>query len=366
VIGPDHAARLARATAALGRAGIDALAVGPSPDMRYLVGHAPRPTERLTLLVVRPGADPVLVVPELERALAEGSPAARVAEVRAWPDGADPYGPAGAALAGAGRVAVGEPMWAAHLLGLQEALPDAAFEGAGRVMGALRAVKDAAELDALRRAARAADAAFAAIRGSRLARRSELDVADELAGLLVEHGHDRAGFTIVASGPNAASPHHEPGERRLVEGDAVVVDFGGELDGYCSDLSRTVVVAAPPRGFVEVYDLVRGAQQVAFEAVRPGVTAAAIDRAARAVIADAGFGDAFVHRTGHGIGLEVHEDPYLVEGNDEVLRPGTTFSIEPGVYLDGRFGVRIEDIVVVTDGGAERLNEAPRDLVVVG
>jgi D-alanyl-D-alanine dipeptidase len=361
---PDHAGRLARAARELGDGDLDALVVGPSTDMRYLVGHAPRPTERLTLLVVRSGEEPALLVPELERALAESSPAAGVAELRVWRDGEDPFALAARELRGASRVAVGERLWAVHVLGLQRAVPSAAFVDAGPLMGRLRVVKDEDELDALRRAARAADATFVALRGTRLAARSEREVAGELGRLLVEHGHDRADFTIVASGPNAASPHHEPGGRRLVEGDAVVLDFGGELGGYFSDVSRTVVVGGPPDGFVEAYDLVRQAQQAAFEAVRPGVAASDVDAAARSVIEAAGLGHAFIHRTGHGIGLDVHEPPYLVAGNDEPLVAGMTFSVEPGVYLEGRFGVRIEDIVVVTADGGERLNEAPRDLAV--
>jgi len=182
----------------------------------------------------------------------------------------------------------------------------------------------------------------------------------------VHNGHARADFTIVASGPNSASPHHEPTGRTMLPRDAVVLDFGGELGGYYSDTTRTVVVGEAPAGFEEVYRVVHEAQEAAFRAVRPGVEAQAIDRVARTIIDDAGYGARFIHRTGHGIGLEVHEPPYLVEGSDWVLEPGTTFSIEPGVYLEGRFGVRIEDIVTVTADGAERFNRSTRELQVVG
>lgn len=361
----DRPGRIGRAMSEASLTGWEAIVLTPSPDMDHLVGHAPRPTERPTLLVLRPDAGPVLIVPALERPLADGSPAGSLAELRAWRDGEDPFALAADALAGASRIAVGDRAWAAHLLALQAALPQASFGSAGPVMARVRSVKEATELDALRRAAAAADATFADVVGLRFEGRTELDVAEDLARLLVQHGHLRADFTIVGAGPNGASPHHEPGEHVIAAGDAVVLDFGGELDGYYSDTTRTVAVGSPPDGFDEAYDLVHRAQQAAFESVRPGVPAEDVDRAAREEIVAGGFGDAFVHRTGHGIGLEVHEAPYVVAGNTDPLEPGMTFSIEPGVYLPGRFGIRIEDIVEVTTGGAERLNRSTRDLQVV-
>jgi D-alanyl-D-alanine dipeptidase len=256
-------------------------------------------------------------------------------------------------------------MWATHVLGLQRRLPEAAFSSASPVMGALRAVKDEQELEALRRAGRAADETFRRILGMPFRGRSEEDVSHDLADLLVEHGHRRADFTIVASGPNAASPHHEPGGRTIQPRDAVVMDFGGELAGYFSDTTRTVTVDEPPQGFEDAYAVVREAQETAVRAVRPGLEAQEVDRAARSIVDAAGFGDRFIHRTGHGIGLEVHESPYLVEGDRTALEPGMTFSVEPGVYLEGRFGIRIEDIVAVTADGVERLNRSSRELQVV-
>jgi D-alanyl-D-alanine dipeptidase len=211
----------------------------------------------------------------------------------------------------------------------------------------------------------AADAAFADVVDLPFAGRREVDVAADLARLLREHGHERVEFTIVGSGPNGASPHHEAGERAIRTGDAVVMDFGGVREGYFSDITRTVFVGEPADEERGVYDVVRAAQQAAYEAIGPGVVAQDVDRAARAVIADAGFGDRFIHRTGHGIGLELHEPPYIVEGDETVLREGMTFSDEPGIYLPGRFGVRIEDQVAVTADGAERLNRASRDPIVV-
>jgi Xaa-Pro aminopeptidase len=260
---------------------------------------------------------------------------------------------------------VGDRLWAAHLLGLQRALPEASFSSAARVIAPLRTVKDAEELEALRRAGRAADETFRQILGVPFQGRSEEAVAGDLADLLVRNGHARAAFTIVASGPNGASPHHQPGGRTILHGDAVVMDFGGELAGYFSDTTRTIAAAEPPEGFDEVYELVREAQAAAVDAVRPGILARDVDRAARAVVEGAGYGDRFLHRTGHGIGLEVHEPPYLVEGDETELRPGMTFSVEPGIYLEDRFGVRIEDIVAVTEDGVERLNRSTRELQVV-
>jgi Xaa-Pro aminopeptidase len=364
VNGDRYRERRERATRAVRDAGVSGLLVPPGPDLYYLTGHAPPPLERLTLLVLSADAEPVLIVPELERPAAEGAPGIPGVRIVSYPDGADPYAVAARYLPD-GRYAVGDRTWASHLLGLERAT-SARFAAAGEALPPLRAVKDEEEIHALREAAHGADAAFGEIVRLPFAGRRERDVADDLDRLLREHGHRSADFTIVGSGPNGASPHHEAGERTILAGDAVVMDFGGShRNAYCSDITRTVFVGEPTQEQRAVYHVVRRAQQAAFEAVRPGVPAQEVDRAARAVIVEAGYGDRFVHRTGHGIGLEVHEDPYIVEGNRTPLEPGMTFSDEPGIYLEGRFGVRIEDQVVVTPGGAERLNEASRELTVV-
>jgi D-alanyl-D-alanine dipeptidase len=227
-------------------------------------------------------------------------------------------------------------------------------------------VKGTAEVDLLQRAGHAADAAFAEIRQMRLAGRTERQVGHELQRLMKGHGLDVAGWDpIVASGPNAASPHYITGDREIREGDALTLDFGGSLEGYQADITRTVHVGAPSAEFRSVYAAVHEAQQAGVAAARPGVPAQTVDRAARQVIAAAGYGEYFVHRTGHGVGLEVHEEPYIVEGNELQLEPGMTFSVEPGIYLPGKFGVRIEDIVALTENASNRLNNAPRDLLVV-
>ncbi len=360
-----HLDRLRRAAGETAARELDALVVSPSPDLAYLTGYDPMPLERPTLLVLRPNRDPVMLVPELERALAAASPVGDHLELVPWRDGSNPYEAAASVLAGAARIAVADRLWATHLLGLQRALPGAAFSPASPVMGRLRAVKDEDELGALRRAGRAADETFRQVLAMPFQGRTEEDVAHDLAELLVRNGHARADFTIVASGPNAASPHHEPGGRTILPHDAVVMDFGGELAGYFSDTTRTVAVTEAPDGFEQAYAAVQEAQAAAVDAVRPGREAQEIDRAARTIIEASGYGERFIHRTGHGIGLEVHEPPYMVEGDRTVLEPGMTFSVEPGIYLEGRFGIRIEDIVAVTADGVERLNRSTRELQIV-
>jgi Xaa-Pro aminopeptidase len=360
-----YAERRGRALEAAEAAELAGLLVSPGPDLSYLTGHSPLPLERLTLLVLTPRAEPTLVVPTLERPLAESAPGAAGLRIRDWRDGSDDPYELVAGVLGPGRYAVTDRTWASHLLGLEHATADCLFVAAGRALPLLRAVKDPDEIEKLRGAGRAADAAFADVIGLPFAGRTETELSLELDRLLRVHGHQRVDFAVVGSGPNAASSHHEPGERRIQPGDAVVMDFGGVRDEYYSDITRTVFVDEPSEEERSVYEVVRDAQQAAFDAVRPGVPAQEVDRAARAVITDAGYGDRFVHRTGHGIGLELHEPPYIVEGNETPLRAGMTFSDEPGVYLPGRFGVRIEDQVLVTADGAERLNEASRDLTVV-
>ena len=362
----DHRGRLARAAETAGSVGLDALIVTPSADLVYLAGYDPPPLERLTCLIVRPDGAPVLVAPRLEAPLASSAGVDELAEVRGWEETEDPYALVRSIVGTeATRVACSHRMWASHLLHLEGLLPDTEFVTAEEVMGRLRSIKDVQELDLLKRAARYADEALGRLLQTRLETRTERDVARALGRLLLETGNDEVTFTIVGSGPNGASPHHEPTAREILFGEAVVMDFGGRTDGYCSDVTRTVAVGEPPRELPHVHEVVMEAQEEAFRTVGPGVPAQEVDRAARRVIERAGYGELFVHRTGHGIGLEEHEWPYIVEGNDEPLRPGMCFSIEPGVYLPGEFGVRIEDIVVVTGTGAQRLNHAARELQVV-
>ncbi|MBM7820487.1 D-alanyl-D-alanine dipeptidase [Cellulosimicrobium cellulans] len=378
--GPEvYAARRERAAAHAREAGLAGLLVSPGPDLAYFTGYAPPDTERLTLLAIpagEPGAGggASVVVPLLERGDLVSAPGTDGLDVVTWRDGDDEHAAAARLLDGTGTYAVSDSTWALHVLGLQRALPDARFTAFTDAVPTLRAVKDAQEVERLAAAGAAADAAFAQIREVAFAGRRERDVAADLDRFLREHGHEQVDFTLVCAGPNGADPHHDAGDRVIEPGDLVVLDFGGLRDGYGSDTSRTVLVeggtddalAAQQR---EVYDVVRRAQQAGVDAVRPGATCQDVDRAARAVIADAGYGEFFVHRTGHGIGTTTHEPPYMVEGEDRPIEPGMCFSVEPGVYLPGRFGVRIEDIVVAfppdVPDGARRLNTSTHDLQTV-
>ncbi|MFI9311982.1 aminopeptidase P family protein [Streptomyces althioticus] len=362
----DYKARMERAARQAADAGLAGLLVAPGPDLVWLTGYAPPAvTERLTLLVLAAGREPVLVVPTLEAPDAEKATGAPALTLRDWTDGKDPYALTAALLDGRGRFGVSDNAWALHLLGLQQALPGTSYVSLTEVLPMLRAVKDAAELERLAAAGAAADAAFEEIRNVRFSGRRESEVAADLAALLRRFGHAQVDFTIVASGPNGANPHHEAGDRRIERGDMVVLDFGGLKDGYGSDTSRTVHVGEPTEEERRVHDLVREAQEAGFRAVRPGAACQDVDRAARAVIAGAGYGAYFIHRTGHGIGVTTHEPPYMIEGEERPLVPGMCFSVEPGVYLPGRFGVRIEDIVTVTEDGGRRLNETEREMVIV-
>ncbi|MFM9706249.1 aminopeptidase P family protein [Streptomyces galilaeus] len=362
----DYAERMARAAREAVAAGLSGVLVTPGPDLFWLCGYRPTAiTERLTLLVLTPETEPHLLVPALERPDAEAAPGAGAVRVTDWSDGQDPYAAAAGLLRPHGRYGVSDAAWALHLLGLQEALPLTAYRALTTALPMLRAVKDEHEVARLAAAGAAADATYEDILGVRFAGRRETEVAADLARLLREHGHSQVDFTVVGSGPNGANPHHEAGDRVIRDGDMVVLDFGGLKDGYGSDTTRTVHVGPPTDEERRVHDLVRTAQQAAFEAVRPGVSCQEIDRVARAVITDGGYGDHFIHRTGHGIGVTTHEPPYLVEGEEQPLVPGMCFSIEPGVYLPGRFGVRIEDIVTCTAEGGRRLNGTPHELAVV-
>jgi Xaa-Pro aminopeptidase len=367
--------RLDLAAAAARDAGLSALLLTPGPDLRYLTGYDAHQLERLTCLVVpaAPAASapadtaPFMVVPRLELPAAQASPAGGLGlELIAWDETDDPYALVAARLGlTTGRVGLSDRMWALMVLRLRAALPGAGQDLASTALRELRIRKSAAEVAALRAAGEAIDRVHARVPGWLRPGRTERQVAADIADAILEEGHATVDFTIVGSGPNAASPHHEVSDRVLRHGDAVVVDIGGTMpSGYCSDCTRTYVIGTPPPEFAAYYRVLQEAQQAACAAVRPGVSAEAVDAAAREPIAAAGYGEYFVHRTGHGIGLECHEDPYIVSGNTEPLGPGMAFSIEPGIY-PGPHGARIEDIVVCTEQGCERLNNAGRELVCV-
>jgi Xaa-Pro aminopeptidase len=359
-------ARLAEVQAATADAGLDALLLTPGPDLRYVTGYEAHQLERLTCLVVPAYGDQLLLVPRLEFPAAQASPAGALGiEIRGWEETEDPYALVAAHLGRPVRVGLSDRMWALMVLRLRAALPAAEQVLASAALRDLRARKSPAEVAALLAAGEAIDRVHARVPGWLRPGRTEEQVAADISDAIIEEGHARVDFAIVGSGPNGASPHHTAGDRVLRAGDPVVVDIGGTMpSGYCSDCTRTYVIGEPPADFTAYYEVLRAAQEAACVAVRPGITAEAVDAAAREPIAAAGYGEFFVHRTGHGIGLESHEDPYIVAGNAEPLEPGFAFSVEPGIY-PGPHGARIEDIVVCTEDGFERLNNITRDLVVV-
>ncbi|MQA13544.1 MAG: M24 family metallopeptidase [Pseudonocardiaceae bacterium] len=358
--------RLARTRDAVRAAGVDAMLLTPSPDLRYLLGVAATSHERLTCLVLPADGDPALVVPRLERPGLDGTPVAELGlQVADWTDADDPYRLVADLLPGRlGRVALGDAMPASHVLRLRDALPDGEQVLASPVLRELRMRKDTAEIEALAEAAATIDRVHARMGEWLAPGRTEAAAGAGITAGIVEEGHTEAAFVIVGSGPHGASPHHDVSDRVLARGDVVVVDIGGPTAaGYHSDCTRTYTIGEPGADDVAAtYAVLQAAQDAAVAAVRPGATAAQVDAAAREPITEAGFGDHFIHRTGHGIGLEVHEEPYMMGGNDLVLEPGMAFSVEPGIYLPGRWGARIEDIVVVTADGVRRLNNRPRAL----
>ncbi|MFI6269335.1 M24 family metallopeptidase [Micromonospora zamorensis] len=361
---PDRLIAAQRATAA---AGLDALLLTPGSDLRYLTGYDAHAGERLTCLVLPAEGEPTLIVPRLERPAAEASPApATGVRIVDHVDGTDPYPLVVAALDGPpAAVGLADRMWAEQVLALRAALPGAAQRLAGEVLRELRIRKSPAEVAALAEAGAAIDEVHLRMGEWLRAGRTEAEVATDIAAAIRAAGHVSVDFVIVAAGPNGASPHHGTSDRPIGVGEPVVVDIGGTMpSGYRSDCTRTYLVGGPaPADFLDYYTVLRDAQRATVAAVRPGVTGAAADAAAREPIAAAGYGPAFLHRTGHGIGLDGHEEPYLVAGNDQPLEAGMAFSIEPGIYLAGRHGARIEDIVVCTTDGVQRLNTTPTELI---
>ena len=370
--------RIARVRQRMEALEVDVLLLSLGADLPWLTGYEAMPLERLTMLVLPVKGDPVLVVPALEAPRV--ARADQVFEVRPWSDIEEPVGIVASMVAardGRGsaglRVAISDRTWATSVLALQSEIPRADWVTGSTVTSPIRAVKDAVELDALRAASQAADRVAARLqRGDiSLIGRREADVSSDISAWLLAEGHQRVNFAIVGSGPNAASPHHEAGSRIIGLNETVVCDFGGSLSldgevGYCSDITRTVVTGEPPAQVAECYQVLLASQQAAVAAAGGGITAEAVDAVARSIIDDAGYGDLFIHRTGHGIGIEEHEDPYLVAGNREVLQPGHAFSVEPGIYVPGQFGMRLEDIVIITDDGcSEPLNTVSHGLTVV-
>lgn len=356
--------RCARAAA---EADVDAVLVSPGPDLRYLTGYDAIPLERLTCLVI-PATGPIrIVVPGLESAAALASPVGDLdIEVVPWGEHDDPYALTASLVGAAARVAVDDHMWASKVLALRDAMPDTHQIAAGQVISGLRMRKSPVEIEALLRAGAAIDSVHAQVAGFLRPGRTEREVGADIAEAILDAGHVSVDFVIVGSGPNGASPHHELSDRRLQMGDTVVVDIGGTMpDGYCSDSTRMYALGQPAADVMAEYEALREAQAAAVAAVRPGATCESIDAAARDRLAEAGLDEFFIHRTGHGIGLETHEEPYIIAGNGLPLEPGMAFSVEPGVYREGSHGARIEDIVICTEDGYVNCNNRPHEMVIV-
>jgi len=363
----DVTARLRRAQRAVADAGITALLLSPGPDLRYLTGYQAIPLERLTCLVVPAIGAPRIVVPFLEKRSALDSPVSAAGiEVLTWREEEDPYALVASLLPAHGTVALSDRMWAAQAIALRNALPGHEQRPASPVLGTLRACKGADEVAALREAGAAIDVVHGRMADWLGVGRTEREIAADISCAMLRAGHATVDFVIVASGPNSADPHHGAGDRVVQGGDLIVVDIGGTMpSGYCSDSTRTYVIGEPSGHVTTFYAVLQSAQEAACAAVAEGVAAETVDAAARDIISAAGFGEYFIHRTGHGIGLETHEEPYIAAGDSRSLAAGMAFSIEPGIYFPGRCGARLEDIVVCTEHGAERLNLSPHGLAVL-
>ena len=361
-----YAARIRRASHLARQAGIDALLISPGSDLRYLIGYEAKPLERLTCLVIPAHGEPVLVAPRLELLAAQDSPAEGAGvSIRTWGETDDPYALTASLIGAADVLAVDGRMWADKTLAFRDAMPSSRLITARQVIEEMRIIKDAAEIAELQAAGAAIDSVHAQVPGLLRAGRTEREVGARIADLITQAGHVQVDFVIVASGPNAASPHHDVSDRPLAMGDCVVVDIGGMLPtGYRSDCTRTYHLGAPSQEYADRYAALQEAQQLAVEHVRAGVTCESVDEVARAHLRSAGIDGLFIHRIGHGIGLESHEEPYMVSGNARLVEPGMAFSIEPGFYDEGRHGARIEDIVIATDDGCIVVNHQPHELVI--
>jgi Xaa-Pro aminopeptidase len=357
--------RLARVRTAMAEHDIDTLLLSVGHDLPYLTGYTAMPLERLTMLVVPRDGGATMVIPALEAPRVREVPG--VFDMLPWGETQDPTAIVARLSAGAQRVAVGDQMWARFLVELLPQLPGADFTRAVDVVGPLRMAKDQAEIDALAAAADAVDRIAGELQRGEipLVGRTEAEVSAHLSRRIIEEGHDKVNFAIVAAGENAASPHHHAGSRVIRENEIVLCDFGGTMAGYCSDTTRCVFTGKPTAEVAEAYAVLHEAQRVGAEAGTVGTPCQDVDRVTRQVIADAGFGEYFIHRTGHGIGMEEHEDPYIVEGNSLPLQAGHAYSVEPGIYVPGKWGMRLEDIVVATDQGPRRLNNSDHSLVAV-
>jgi Xaa-Pro aminopeptidase len=358
-------ARLDRARAEMKRTSVDALILSLGHDMPYLMGYLAMPLERLTMLVVPRDGEASLIIPRLEAPRVQELPG--VFTMVPWNETEDPVAIAHTLLGAAQTIAVGDQMWSRFLVDLLIHRPTAKYVRSVTVMEALRSRKDAAEIAALVAAGAAADRVAAQLHAGDipLVGRTEAQVSADISARLIAEGHQKVNFAIVAAGENAASPHHHAGDRVINHGEIVLCDFGGTMNGYCSDITRCVHLGEPPKEISDAYDFLFEAQAAGVAAGKVGVTCEHVDIATRRVIDAAGYGEYFVHRTGHGIGMEEYEDPYMVAGNTTLLAAGHAYSVEPGIYVPNKWGMRLEDIVVATDNGPMPVNHANHHLVIL-
>lgn len=358
-MGLEPASRIASLASALSVFGYDAFFAQTPVSMGYLHGLHEDAHERFLTMAISVRGEMALIAPALSETQARRC---GITDIRTWRDGDDP-GDLFEELAGewgleSSILAVDDHMPAQMLLKMQSILPAALFKPGGSVLASLMKRKDPGEIELLKRAARIADQAFIEVAPKIREGMTELEVEELLVGAM-KSGGGGPFFCIVAAGPNAAEPHHLSDSTRIRNGDVLLLDFGCDVEGYKSDITRTVSVGEAEEEAQEVYRIVHRAHLAGRSAARPGVTGEEVDRVARKVIEDAGYGEWFFHRLGHGIGMQGHEEPNIVTGNRDPLEPGNVFSIEPGIYLPGRFGVRIENIVAVTEDGNESLNDEP-------
>ena len=360
-----YASRIVRLRQEMSQQGIDAVLLSVGHDMPYLVGYQAMPLERLTMLIIPSQGKATLIIPRLEAPRVQDL--GDLFELLPWGETEDPVALTHKCLGDARSVAVGDQMWARFLVELLALRPNAQYVRAQQLMKSLRAVKDQAEIDALVAVGAAADRVAMQLQSGNipLVGRTEAQVSADISARLLAEGHDKVNFAIVAAGENAASPHHHPGSRVIQRGEIVLCDFGGTMNGYCSDITRCVHVGPIPADIQKAYDVLQRAQKAAVDAAVVGATCESVDKHARDIIAAAGYGDFFVHRTGHGIGMEEHEDPYMVAGNDDLISAGHAFSVEPGIYIPGKWGMRLEDIVVATDAGPMPMNKVNHGLIAI-
>lgn len=361
----EYANRLHRVRDAMFNQDVDAVLISVGHDLPYLTGYFAMPLERLTMLVIPQRGDAVMFVPRLE--VPRVVPQSGVFTIQPWGETEDPIVMVAKMLGHAQRIAIGDQMWARFLVELMNHTVETSFIRAVDVVGPLRMTKDAAEIAALQAAGAAADRVAMQLHSGKipLIGRTEAQVSADISARLMFEGHDVVNFAIVAAGENAASPHHHAGSRVIARDEIVLCDFGGTMNGYCSDITRCVYTGTPSSEISEAYDVLVTSQAAGVAAGVIGAECQDVDRASRAVIDAAGFGEYFVHRTGHGIGMEAHEDPYMVSGNRLAISAGHAFSVEPGIYIAGKWGMRLEDIVVATSNGPVSMNVVNHSLVSV-